>query len=100
MTLKAAKAEGSPSKFLLISRILWDKGIAEFIKASRILKNKYKNINFQLLGPIENEISSEISLKQIKLPTLNIKLFNQQMFLRTEVDQYLQKIARSVTLHQ
>ena len=30
-------------KFLLISRILWDKGIAEFIEASRIIKNKHNN---------------------------------------------------------
>ncbi len=53
--------------FLLISRILWDKGIYEFVMAAKLLHSKYKNLTFQLLGPIEKEISSEISLKQLKL---------------------------------
>ncbi len=53
--------------FLLISRILWDKGIKEFVMAAKLLHSKYSNLTFQLLGPLEKEISSEISLKQIKL---------------------------------
>ena len=53
--------------FLLVSRILWDKGIMEFVEAASFLKSKYKNIYFQLLGPIENEIESEVSLNQIKI---------------------------------
>jgi len=51
--------------FLLISRILWDKGIKEYVEAARYLKSKYNNISFNLLGPIEKESKSEISLSQI-----------------------------------
>ena len=38
--------------FLLIARMLWDKGIGEYFDAAKILKNKHKNVNFQLLGPL------------------------------------------------
>jgi N,N'-diacetylbacillosaminyl-diphospho-undecaprenol alpha-1,3-N-acetylgalactosaminyltransferase len=37
----------------LISRILWDKGIAEFIEAARILRPKYPTALFLLVGPID-----------------------------------------------
>ena len=36
--------------FLMISRILYDKGIVEFIDAAREIKSKYKNVEFQILG--------------------------------------------------
>ena len=53
--------------FLLISRILWDKGIKEYVEAARYIKSKYSHISFSLLGPIEYESKSEISLNQVKL---------------------------------
>ena len=53
--------------FLLISRILWDKGIKEYVEAARYIKSKYNNISFNLLGPIEVESKSEISLRQVKI---------------------------------
>jgi glycosyltransferase involved in cell wall biosynthesis len=37
----------------LISRILWDKGIAEFVEAARILRPKYPSALFLLVGPID-----------------------------------------------
>ncbi len=50
----------------LVSRMLWQKGIKEFVEASLILKNKYSNLKFLLVGPIDNENPSAISEKQIK----------------------------------
>ena len=38
--------------FLLIARLLKDKGILEYIEAIRILKSKYKMIEFQILGSV------------------------------------------------
>jgi glycosyltransferase involved in cell wall biosynthesis len=38
--------------FLLIGRMLWDKGIGEFVEAAKIIKLKYPNARFQLLGPL------------------------------------------------
>lgn len=38
--------------FLLIARMLWDKGIKEYIEAAEVIKSRYSNARFQLLGPI------------------------------------------------
>tara|TARA_R110001583_G_scaffold14763_3_gene61569 strand:+ start:511 stop:1671 length:1161 start_codon:yes stop_codon:yes gene_type:complete len=40
-----------PVRFLLIARMLWDKGIAEYVDAARIVKELYPHAVFQLLGP-------------------------------------------------
>lgn len=41
--------------FLMIARIIPEKGVYEFVQAARIVKQKYPNIVFQLLGPFESE---------------------------------------------
>lgn len=41
--------------FLLIARMLWDKGIREFIGAAKILREKYEDVEFWLLGNIDND---------------------------------------------
>jgi len=43
----------SPFRVLLPSRILWDKGVSEFVSASKILNGKGKNIEFILAGDID-----------------------------------------------
>lgn len=53
-------------KFLLISRMLWEKGIVEYVEASKIIKEKYKNIEFELLGFIDIENKHSIPQKQIQ----------------------------------
>jgi glycosyltransferase involved in cell wall biosynthesis len=40
-------------RFLLIARMLWDKGVAEFIDAARIVKSADPTARFQLLGPVD-----------------------------------------------
>ena len=37
--------------FLLISRLLWDKGIGEYAQAAENLKKDYPEASFQILGP-------------------------------------------------
>lgn len=39
-----------PLKVLLAARMLWDKGLAEFVQAARILKAEGRNIRFLLAG--------------------------------------------------
>ncbi len=41
----------STPNFLLIARLLGDKGIREYIKAADIVKEKYSDVLFQLVGP-------------------------------------------------
>jgi glycosyltransferase involved in cell wall biosynthesis len=53
-------------RFLLIARMLWDKGIGEYIEAARIIKQKYRDVEFLLLGAVGVDNPSAISLKQIK----------------------------------
>lgn len=44
--------------FIMISRLLKDKGLLEYIKASSVLKQKYKEAEFLLLGPFDSNPSS------------------------------------------
>lgn len=48
-------------RFLFIGRLLFDKGIMEYIKACDELKVKYKNAEFNILGPFYTANSSGIS---------------------------------------
>jgi glycosyltransferase involved in cell wall biosynthesis len=52
--------------FLLVARMLWDKGIGEYIEASKILKEKYKNVEFQMLGFLDVENNSAVSKEQMQ----------------------------------
>ena len=52
---------GSVLNFLLIARMLWDKGVGEYVEAARILKSKYGNINFSLFGFVDVLNPSAIS---------------------------------------
>lgn len=45
------RAPGS-FRFLLVGRLLWDKGIAEYVEAARIVRDTHPGVRFQILGPI------------------------------------------------
>lgn len=47
--------------FLLVARMLSDKGVNEFVDAARMIRKKYKNVCFQLLGPVDVENNTAIS---------------------------------------
>jgi glycosyltransferase involved in cell wall biosynthesis len=42
-------------RFLLIARLLWDKGIGEYVEAARIVRAQVPNATFQLLGFLDVE---------------------------------------------
>ncbi|WP_192822072.1 glycosyltransferase family 4 protein [Rufibacter sp. LB8] len=44
-----------PFVFLMVSRALYEKGLVEYVEASKILKAKYPNLRIQLLGAIDEE---------------------------------------------
>jgi glycosyltransferase involved in cell wall biosynthesis len=52
--------------FIVSARMLWDKGIREYVEAAKILKAKYNNINFWLLGPIDDQNPKSISKEQLE----------------------------------
>lgn len=39
--------------FLMVARVLWEKGFKEYTEAAEFLKKKYNNLEFQLLGMID-----------------------------------------------
>jgi len=39
-------------RFLVIARLIWDKGIEYYIEAIKIIKSKYNNVEFNILGEI------------------------------------------------
>ncbi|MGY6552429.1 MAG: glycosyltransferase family 4 protein [Erythrobacter sp.] len=43
---------GAPSVFLMIARLLRDKGVLEFVEAARIIKSQRPDARFQLLGAL------------------------------------------------
>jgi len=47
---RRVRGPGEPLKVLLAARMLWDKGLAEFVEAARILKGQGRNIQFLLAG--------------------------------------------------
>lgn len=55
----------SPLRFLLVARMLWDKGIGEFVEAARVLRANGLNAEFCLLGFLDVQNPSAISRAQM-----------------------------------
>lgn len=47
-------------KFLFIARLLKDKGTDEYFEAAKVLKSKYPNTEFQILGSIEGNYRNQV----------------------------------------
>lgn len=52
--------------FLLIARLLWDKGIGEYVDAARQLGGRHRNVRFLLLGPGDSGNPAAIPIEQIE----------------------------------
>ncbi|BDD16672.1 glycosyl transferase [Marivirga tractuosa] len=59
------KAEGEPFEFLMISRLIIDKGIREYVAAAAILQERGMNAKFNLLGKLDELHSRGISAKEL-----------------------------------
>lgn len=74
---KPIKIEKNDDKviFLMIARILWEKGFKEYVEAAEILSKKYSNLEFQLLGGIDtgnpSGVPEEIVMKYHNNKTIN-----------------------------
>ncbi|MBC5774281.1 glycosyltransferase family 4 protein [Pontibacter sp. KCTC 32443] len=55
----------APFTFLMIARVLYEKGVAEYMEACRLLKEKYPGIKCQLLGQVDE--LSRFGIKQTVL---------------------------------
>jgi glycosyltransferase involved in cell wall biosynthesis len=52
--------------FLLFARLLWDKGVGEYVNAARIIKTKYPHVDCQILGFLEVSNPRAIDRKQME----------------------------------
>lgn len=43
----------NPFCFLLIARLVWDKGVQEYVGASLLVRQRYPSARFQILGPVD-----------------------------------------------
>lgn len=55
---------GSPV-VLLASRLLWDKGVGEFVEAARRIRREYPDVRFALAGDSDDENPAAISQQQL-----------------------------------
>jgi glycosyltransferase involved in cell wall biosynthesis len=53
-------------RFLLVSRMLRDKGIEEFAAAAKIVRQYMPAVQFQLLGPVDDKNPNAVSLERIR----------------------------------
>ncbi len=52
--------------FLMVARMLYDKGYREAVDAVKIVQQTYPNVKLQLLGPIDEAYPNAVSRKQIE----------------------------------
>ncbi len=52
--------------FLMISRLLYEKGYSEFVQAAKNIKEKYTSVEFQLLGAIDAVFPNHVSEKIVR----------------------------------
>nr|WP_297306875.1 glycosyltransferase family 4 protein [uncultured Flavobacterium sp.] len=63
---KVNKRRNTPFKFLFVARLIADKGIREYIDAIKILKKKYNDIEFTILGSIYQANATSITHEELQ----------------------------------
>lgn len=61
-----APLAGRPFRFLLVARMLRDKGVEEFVEASRLVRQRHPVIECQLLGFVDSANSNSIGANRIR----------------------------------
>ena len=61
--------ESNPITFLLIARMLWDKGVGEFVEAASQIKSEFSDVRFELLGFLDVINRTAISRRQMQIWT-------------------------------
>lgn len=64
-TVAPLPGDDSKVTFLLISRMLWEKGVGEFVEAARAIRSEHPDARFQLLGFLDVKNPSAISAQQM-----------------------------------
>jgi glycosyltransferase involved in cell wall biosynthesis len=59
------RADGAPFCFLLVGRMLVNKGVVEFADAARIVRRRFPDARFQLLGPLNEANPNRVPAHRI-----------------------------------
>jgi glycosyltransferase involved in cell wall biosynthesis len=62
----ASRGGTAPFRFLLVGRVLWDKGVGEYVEAARRLKSIYPFVDFCILGSLDSANPSAIERSQMQ----------------------------------
>lgn len=62
----ALLAENRPFCFLLVARLLWDKGVGEYVEAARLIRHQYPAARFQMLGFLDVKNKTAVSSAQME----------------------------------
>lgn len=56
-----APVAGAPFSFLLVARLLWDKGVGEYVEAARLVREQRPDAQFRLLGFLDVDNRTAVS---------------------------------------
>lgn len=59
--------ENRPFRYLLVARMLKDKGVEEYVAAASIVRQQFPNVEFQMLGFVDKANPNAISLERIQI---------------------------------
>lgn len=58
--------ESEQTTFLFVGRIIWEKGYEDFSQAARIVKSKFPNVKFELMGSLDPAYPKSVPMKRIE----------------------------------
>ena len=61
---KGSRGDG-PFTFLMLGRLLWQKGVAEYVEASRLVRRQVPDVRFQLLGFLDVQNRSAVGRRDV-----------------------------------
>src|SRR5205085_10660864 len=62
---RAGRRPATPVTFLFSARLLWDKGVGEYVEAARIVRARCPSVRFDILGIVESGRSA-VSAAQLR----------------------------------
>lgn len=60
------KPSSCPFTFLFIGRVLWDKGVGEYVEAARVIKKQHPKVQFKILGQLGANNPACVSIQQME----------------------------------
>lgn len=64
---KRSPVKKNPVRFLLVARLIRSKGVEYFIKAASVLKERYSNVEFHIIGQLDDKNPDSIDKKELDI---------------------------------